>query len=98
MTPAEEAEQLFLNKAWPEVNSILLVNFLRMPEEHKKHLLESMRERRPDLFGERYWKMRCKFAEKYLASVPIDQAGWDASSAQHHKDEYILFIKNHTEI
>ena len=46
----EESEKLFLDKAWPIVNSTILVNFLRMPEEHKIHLLVSIKERRPDLF------------------------------------------------
>jgi len=46
----EQAERHFQNKGWAEVNSILLVNFLKMPEQHKIHLLESIKERRPDLF------------------------------------------------
>jgi hypothetical protein len=45
-----EAEKLFLDIAWPVMNSTILVNFLRMPEEHKIHLLASIKERRPDLF------------------------------------------------
>lgn len=35
-----------------ELNTFLLVNFLRLPEEHQKSLADSMKERRPDLFGE----------------------------------------------
>jgi hypothetical protein len=35
---------------WAEVNVILLVNFLKMPEQYKIHLLASIKERRPDLF------------------------------------------------
>jgi hypothetical protein len=46
----EQAERHFENKDWAEVNSILLVNFLRMPDAHKIHLLVSIKERRPDLF------------------------------------------------
>jgi hypothetical protein len=46
----EQAERQFEDKDWAEVNVILLVNFLRMPEEHKIHLLSSIKERRPDLF------------------------------------------------
>jgi len=45
-----EAEKLFLDMAWPVMNSTILVNFLRMPEEHKIHLLASIKEKRPDLF------------------------------------------------
>jgi hypothetical protein len=46
----EQAERHFENKSWAEVNSILLVNFLKMPDTHKIHLLASIKERRPDLF------------------------------------------------
>jgi hypothetical protein len=46
----EQAERHFENKDWAEVNIILLVNFLRMPDTHKIHLLASIKERRPDLF------------------------------------------------
>jgi hypothetical protein len=46
----EQSESHFESKGWAEVNSTLLVNFLKMPEEHKIHLLASIKERRPDLF------------------------------------------------
>lgn len=38
---------------WSEVNTALLVYFLRLPDDHKKHLIASMAERRPDLFPEK---------------------------------------------
>jgi len=46
----DEFKPLFLNKDWPEVNTSLLVNFLRLPIEHQKSLVEAMRERKPEVF------------------------------------------------
>jgi len=41
--PEAEAE------LWPYMNDILLFNFLRMPEEHQIHLMESILVERPKL-------------------------------------------------
>ena len=41
--PEAEAE------LWASLNHTLLVNFLRMPEEHQIHLMESMLVKRPKL-------------------------------------------------
>ena len=46
----DQYQPLLFNTDWPEVNTTLLVNFLRLPENHKKSLIEGMIERRPDLF------------------------------------------------
>ena len=76
-----------------ELNATLLVNFLRLPEEHQRHLAESMMAKRPDVFPN-YWQQRCKLAEKYLAAVPIDHRQWSLTSAEHHKQMYHEFIRN----
>ena len=78
---------------WAELNATLLVNFLRLPEEHQRHLAESMMAKRPDVFPN-YWQQRCKLAEKYLSAVPIDHRQWSSTSAEHHKQMYHEFIRD----
>lgn len=36
--------------SYSELNAFLLVNFLRLPEEHQIHLVQSMKIKKPDLF------------------------------------------------
>jgi hypothetical protein len=43
-------DSLILEEKWSEVNAALLVNFLRMPIEHQKSLVEAMKERVPEVF------------------------------------------------
>ena len=65
----EQAERHFEDKGWAEVNVILLVNFLKMPDAHKIHLLESIKERRPDLFESKpETEMKQETAVEWFAS------------------------------
>lgn len=46
----EELDKASSDAWWAEVHVILLVNFLRMPEENQRSFLESIIERKPTLF------------------------------------------------
>lgn len=46
----QEYLRMPITENWAELNATLLVNFLRLPEEHQRHLAESMMVKRPDLF------------------------------------------------
>jgi hypothetical protein len=49
----EKEKDIPIKDRWSELNATLLVNFLRMPDEHKRHLIASIFERRPDVFPDR---------------------------------------------
>jgi hypothetical protein len=84
----DQYQPILFNTDWPQVNTTLLVNFLRMPVEPQKSLIEGMMARKPELFvATNYWEQRCELAEKYMAA-------FDSESALFHKKEYQEFIKN----
>ncbi len=106
----EQAERHFENKDWAEVNSILLVNFLRMPDAHKIHLLVSIKERRPDLFeskpetemkqetleeaAEKYVKTKWEPAQEENRESFIDGAKWQQEELEKELNRFFLYLRN----
>ena len=74
----DEFKPLFFNKDWPEVNTSLLVNFLRLPIEHQRSLVEAMKERVPEVF-ENKWKAYPENKPTEIGMYLIIQNGFDAA-------------------
>lgn len=55
LTPEQILEAVNPPTDWSEVNTFMLVNFLRLPPQNQKDLIQSIYERKPELFAGQ-WK------------------------------------------
>jgi hypothetical protein len=70
-------DNLTLEEKWSEAHTTLLINFLRLPIEHQKSLVESMRERKPEVFAPQ-WKAYPENKPTEIGMYLIIQDGFDA--------------------